>query len=49
MCFYQEIIIRAYNNYSIVDDLNLIRTPKELTKTTNYLKKEFKMKDSGKT
>ena len=32
-----------------VDDLNLIGTPKELIKTTNYLKKEFEMKDPGKT
>ncbi|KAL6313570.1 hypothetical protein AAG906_006937 [Vitis piasezkii] len=32
-----------------VDDLNLVRTPKELTRTTNYLKKEFEMKDLGKT
>ena len=32
-----------------VDDLNLIRTPEELIKTTNYLKKEFEMKDLGKT
>ena len=32
-----------------VDDLNLIGTPEELTKTTNYLKKEFEMKDLGKT
>ena len=32
-----------------VDDLNLIGTPKELIKTTNYLKKEFEMKDLGKT
>ena len=32
-----------------VDDLNLIRTPEELIKTTNYLKKEFDMKDLGKT
>ena len=28
-----------------VDDLNLIVTPEELTRTTNYLKKEFEMKD----
>ena len=28
-----------------VDDLNLIRTLKELTRTTKYLKKEFEMKD----
>ena len=32
-----------------VDYLNLIGTPKELIKTTNYLKKEFEMKDLGKT
>ena len=32
-----------------VDDLNLIRTPEELIKTSNYLKKEFEMKDLGKT
>uniref|UniRef100_A0A2N9IE35 Reverse transcriptase Ty1/copia-type domain-containing protein n=1 Tax=Fagus sylvatica TaxID=28930 RepID=A0A2N9IE35_FAGSY len=28
-----------------VDDLNLVSTPKELTKTANYLKNEFEMKD----
>ena len=32
-----------------VDYLNLIGTPKELTKASNYLKKEFEMKDLGKT
>ena len=32
-----------------VDDLNLIGNPEELIKTTNYLKKEFEMKDLGKT
>jgi hypothetical protein len=32
-----------------VDDLNLMGTPKELTKTTDYLKNEFEMKDLGKT
>ena len=32
-----------------VDDLNLIRTPEELIKTIDYLKKEFEMKDLGKT
>ena len=31
-----------------VDDLNLVRTPEELTKTAEYLKKEFEMKDLGK-
>ena len=28
-----------------VDDLNLVRTSEEFTRTTNYLKKEFEMKD----
>ena len=32
-----------------VDDLNLVETPEELTRITNYLKNEFKMKDLGKT
>jgi len=32
-----------------VDDLNIIGTPEELTKTATYLKKEFEMKDLGKT
>ena len=32
-----------------VDDLNLIGTLEELIKTTNYLKKEFEMKDLRKT
>ena len=31
-----------------VDDLNLVGTPEELTKTAEYLKKEFEMKDLGK-
>ena len=32
-----------------MDDLNLIRIPEELIKTIDYLKKEFEMKDLGKT
>ncbi|KAL6321664.1 hypothetical protein AAG906_025496 [Vitis piasezkii] len=32
-----------------VDDLNLVGTLEELTKTTNYLKNEFEMKDLRKT
>ena len=32
-----------------VDDLNLVGTPQELIKTTNYLKREFEMKDLRKT
>ena len=32
-----------------MDDLNLIGTLEELIKTIDYLKKEFEMKDLGKT
>ena len=32
-----------------VDDLNLIGTPEELTRTSKYLKNEFEIKDLGKT
>ena len=32
-----------------VDDRNLIRTLQELSKTTEYLKKEFEVKNLGKT
>ena len=32
-----------------VDDLNLVGTLEELTRTSNYLKKEFEMKDLRKT
>ena len=32
-----------------VDDMNLIRTPEELSKIAEYLKKEFEVKDLGKT
>ena len=32
-----------------VDDLNLIGTPEGLLEAANYLKKEFDMKDLGKT
>ena len=32
-----------------VDDINLIGTPEELAKTFEYLKKEFEVKDLGKT
>ena len=38
------VIIAVY-----VNDLNLIGTPEELIKTIDYLKKEFEMKDLGKT
>ena len=32
-----------------VDNLNLVGTLKEFTKTVNYFKNKFKMKDLGKT
>ena len=32
-----------------VDNLNFVGTPEELKKTTKYLKKEFQIKDLGKT
>ena len=32
-----------------VDDLNLVRTPEKLTRTTKYLTNEFEMKDLEKT
>ena len=32
-----------------VNDMNLIRTPKEISKTVDYLKNEFEVKDLGKT
>ena len=32
-----------------IDDLNLVRTLEKLIKTKKYLKKEFEMKDLGKT
>ena len=38
------VIIAVY-----VDNLNLVGIPEELTKTTNYLKKEIEMKDFRKT
>ena len=46
-------IKKSENGFAIidvyVDDLNLVGTPEELTKTAEYLKKEFEMKDLGKT
>ena len=32
-----------------VDDLNLVRTLEKFTRITNYFKKEFEIKDLGKT
>jgi hypothetical protein len=49
MCFYKKtvsgfVIIDVY-----VDDLNIIGTNKEIKLARDYLKKEFEMKDLGKT
>ncbi|KAL1214883.1 Retrovirus-related Pol polyprotein from transposon TNT 1-94 [Cardamine amara subsp. amara] len=38
------VIIAVY-----VDDLNILRTSEEISQTVEYLKKEFEMKDLGKT
>ena len=35
--------------FHIVDDINIIGTPEELDKTINCVKKEFEMKDFGRT
>ena len=44
---------RSGNEFAIisvyVDDINIIGTPKELDKAKNCLKKEFEMKDLGRT
>ncbi|KAL6334398.1 hypothetical protein AAG906_014976 [Vitis piasezkii] len=51
-CLSKYLLKEGYVNNPIcplyVDDLNLVGTPEELTRTTNYLK-EFEMKDLGKT
>ena len=38
------VVIAVY-----VDDLNLVGTPNEIAKATSYIRKEFEMKDLGKT
>lgn len=47
------LIKRSESRFAIivvyVDDLNLVGTLEELTKTENYLKNEFEMKELGKT
>ena len=51
---YSYVFIKKFNTeFAIiavyVDDLNIIKTPKEVQKAVTYLKEEFKMKDLGKT
>ena len=49
MCFYQEIVV-GFSTFAVyVDNLTLIGTLEELINITNYLKKEFEVKDLGKT
>jgi hypothetical protein len=45
--FVHAFSLRNQNLY--VDDLNLVGSPEELTKTATYLKNEFEMKDLRKT
>ena len=47
--FIKKLEIRFTIIAVYVDDLNFVETPEELIRTTNYLKKEFEMKDFGKT
>ena len=48
-----RVFIKNQSGFSIitiyVDDINIIWTPKELSKTIEYLKKEFERKDLEKT
>ena len=46
--FIKKLTIKIIIIVIYVDDLNLIGTPEELTKTINYLKMEFEIKDSKK-
>ena len=49
-CFFIKKVATGFAIIAVyVDDLNLIGTPEELIKTIDYLKKEFEMKDLGKT
>jgi archaellum biogenesis ATPase FlaH len=49
MCFYKEVRYDFVIIVVYVDDLNIIETHEEIPKIVNYLKKEFKMIDLGKT
>ena len=49
-CIYMKILENEFTIIVVcVDDINIIRTPNELTKAIDYLKKEFEMKDLGRT
>ena len=50
LCIFIKKVATRFEIITVyVDDLNLIGTPEELIKTIDYLKKEFEMKDLGKT
>ena len=50
LCLFIKKFLKGFAILAVyVDDINLIGTPEELEETTNYLKKEFEMKDLGKT
>jgi len=45
-CIYMKILENEFVIIFVyIDDINIVGTPNELTKTTNCLKKEFEMKD----
>ena len=49
-CIFIKKVVTGFEIIEVyVDDLNLIGTLEELIKTIDYLKKEFEMKDLGKT
>ena len=49
MHLYQEIENQFVIIVVYVDDLNLVGTPEEIPRTGKYLRKEFEIKDLGKT
>ena len=50
LCIFIKIFESEFVIFAVyVDDLNIIGTPEELSKVVNLLKKEFEMKDLGKT
>ena len=49
-CIFIKRLKTGFINIAVyVDDLNFMKTPKELIKTTNSFKREFEMKYLGKT
>jgi len=49
LCFYKKNISDFVIIVVYVDDLNIIETTKEIKEAREHLKKEFEMKDLGKT